>query len=100
MIELKTKYNPVFEEHKQSDYANINSWRFRFDNGYGASVIHHNIQGIICSYGNDLAPFELAVIRFENELPVVDYSTPVADDVVGYLTSEEVEKYLEEIEKL
>lgn len=100
MIELKTKYDPIFEDHKQSDYASMNAWRFRFDNGYGASVVYHEIRGIICSYGNKHAPFELAVIRYENELPVIDYSTPVTDDVVGYLTEKEVEDYLTRIEQL
>lgn len=52
-----------------------------FSNGYGVSVIRH--EG---SYGGRLGLFELAVLRDGN----IVYDTPVAGDVLGWLTPEEV----------
>lgn len=66
-------------------------WIFRFDNGYGASVITGGI-----AYCNEAQPFELAVLK-HGELC---YDTPITDDVIGYLTSDEVFDLLDRIEQL
>ena len=59
---------------------------YRFDNGYGASVIRHS-----GSYGNDKGLWELAVIRYtDGDKYVLDYSTPITDDVIGYLDEDEI----------
>ena len=92
-IELKTKYTPTYEKHVDG-YMQCNYWKFEFPNGYGASVICHICDGVIINYGCKDAPFELAVIK-DNKLC---YDTSITNDVIGYLTSEEVEKYLEIIE--
>jgi hypothetical protein len=71
---------------------------YRFENGYGASVIRHNI-----SYGRDEGLWELAVIRYrypDSGSYVLVYDTPIADDVIGHLTEPEVEKLLMDIEAL
>lgn len=52
---------------------------YRFPNGYGASVIHS-----IMIYG-----LELAVLYFEGDTPHFSYSTPITNDVVGYISDEE-----------
>lgn len=69
---------------------------YRFDNGYGASVIQHR-----GSYGSDKGLWELAVIVYENgnKFSLV-YDTDITDDVVGNLTEEEVDHYVERISKL
>lgn len=66
-------------------------WKFEFDNGYGASVITGGI-----AYCNEAQPFELAVLK-HGELC---YDTPITDDVIGYLTSDEVFDLLDRIEQL
>jgi hypothetical protein len=66
-------------------------WTFKFDNGYGASVITGGI-----AYCNEAQPYELAVLR-HGELC---YDTPITDDVIGYLTSDEVYELLDRIEQL
>lgn len=66
-------------------------WKFYFDNGYGASVI---TGGIACC--NEAQPYELAVLR-HGELC---YDTPITDDVIGYLTNDEVYDLLDRIEQL
>jgi hypothetical protein len=67
---------------------------WRFPNGQGASVVNHR-----GSYGT-----ELAVLRFNSEDLAdfdLDYSTPVADDVIGHIdTPEELLSYLRRIRDL
>lgn len=71
---------------------------YRFDNGYGASVVRHRF-----SYGGSAGLWELAVLTFKGE-GVEDfdltYDTPITDDVLGHLTESEVEEKLADIEAL
>ena len=96
MFEKHKKYI-VIELHQTEGYGGINQWIFMFTNGYGASVVCHKINGRIISYGNTSNPYELGVLDNEYE---ICYDTPITDDVIGYLTEEDVEKYLDEIMKL
>lgn len=60
---------------------------FKFENGYGASVIFHSY-----SFG-----IELAVAKFKSEENIewdICYDTPITDDVIGNLSHEELEKIL------
>lgn len=57
----------------------------RFPNGYGASVVQHKY-----TYGGDKGLWELAVIKFEGDKWSIDYTTPITDDVLGWLTRLEV----------
>lgn len=75
--------------HNQS--IDCEQWKFKFDNGYGASVITGGI-----AYCNEAQLYELAVLK-DNELC---YDTPITDDVIGYLTSDEVYDLLDRIEQL
>jgi len=65
--------------------------RIFFDNGYGASVIKSPH-----SYGGNQGLYELAVIK-DN---AIRYDTPITDDVIGYLTEDDVTKYLGQIQNL
>jgi hypothetical protein len=71
--------------------------KFVFKNGYGASVIKH-----IGTYGSEDDLFELAVIKKETNSNKYHlcYPTPIADDVIGYLTNNEVLELLERIKNL
>lgn len=62
-----------------------------FSNGYGASIITGEH-----AYSNEDAPYELAVL-YNNE---ITYDTELTDDVLGYLTEDEVNEYLLKIEAL
>ena len=67
----------------------------RFDNGYGASVI----RGGFYAYGG----LELAVLKFADESPTnysLCYDTEITDDVLGYLSEDDVVEILEQIENL
>lgn len=70
--------------------------QYKFENGYGASVIQHS-----GSYGNEQGLWELGVLNWIGEdVYELDYSTEITDDVIGYLTEEEVEEILVRIKEL
>ena len=85
-------YEPQ-QEFIISDQENGNSMKhiYKFSNGYGASVIQSKY-----SYGHEYGLYELAVLK-DGELC---YSTPITDDIIGYLTADKVAEYLQQIEKL
>ena len=63
-----------------------------FENGYGASVVSHPM-----SYGGKMGLYEMAVLDKNGELT---YTTSVTDDVIGYLTPEQVTEKLIQIQDL
>jgi hypothetical protein len=67
-------------------------YEFQFDNGFGASVIKHNE-----SYGNIDDLFELGVLDENGELT---YETDITNNVIGWLTNEEVIEYFKAIQSL
>jgi hypothetical protein len=71
---------------------------YRFQNGYGASVVRHS-----GSYGGKEGLYKLAVIRFTSDCIedyVLTYNTPITDDVIGHLTKDDVDTLLEQIRDL
>jgi len=76
---------------------------YRFENGYGASVVRFMSGTFGGSYGAEQGLWELAVLMFAGE-GVDDfklcYDTPITSDVIGRLTLEEVDDYIEQIKGL
>lgn len=71
-------------------------WLFRFPNGYGASVISGAI-----AYGSATAPYELGVVKWNtNEDYQLCYNTPIAQDVIGHQTEQDVLQLLDQIQQL
>jgi hypothetical protein len=64
----------------------------QFPNGYGASIVKGEH-----TYGGKDGLYELAVFGKNGE---ITYDTPITDDVLGYLSEQEVEKALLEIKNL
>ena len=67
-----------------------------FDNGYGASIVCHDM-----SYGGPLVEgesnlYELAVLHNDE----LCYDTPITDDVLGWQTIEEINEILKKIKEL
>ncbi len=88
---------PTFERLHRRDPAGVQKL-YRFPNGYGASVIRTQ-----SSYGGRSGLWELAVIKYCGDgidAFHLTYETPITDDVVGYLTDEEVDKLLTQVEEL
>jgi hypothetical protein len=66
--------------------------KYKFANGYGASVVRHAY-----SYGGPSGMWELAVLGLDGDLT---YDTPVTDDVVGWLTEADVDRLLGQVQAL
>ena len=62
-----------------------------FSNGYGASIIHNKF-----SYGHEVGRWELMVLKDGEAC----YTTYITNDVLGWLSEEEVANTLDEIEAL
>jgi hypothetical protein len=65
---------------------------YRFPNGYGASAVRHEN-----SYGGREGLYELAVLDNNGE---ICYDTVITNDVIGWLTIEQVDEFLDQISKL
>ena len=76
------------------DMPELNGYQlvYKFDNGYGASVVKHDM-----SYGGKSGLYEVAVLDNEGELC---YDTPITNDVIGHLNMSEVDKILVNISHL
>lgn len=71
---------------------------FRFNNGFGASVVKHR-----GSYGHEDDKWELAVIKFNPEIDgdwSLTYETDITDDVIGWLNDDDVNDLLDRIKNL
>jgi hypothetical protein len=82
--DIDFKINPMGEEF------GITS-RTKFENGYEASVVKSEY-----SYGGRDGLYELAIFK-DGE---ICYDTPITNDVIGYLTMQEVTDTFIEIQKL
>lgn len=65
--------------------------RIEFTNGYGASIIKTPF-----SYGGKQGLYELAILR-DGDLC---YTTPITNDVLGWLNEDDVNKALADIQNL
>lgn len=98
----------------RSNGTNGVTYKFIFPNGYGASVVKWIGDEVWdASIGGYDDKWELAVIskyaETDSRWPVfeygennyyIDYETPITNDVIGYLTDEEVRNILDRIYKL
>ena len=66
--------------------------RMTFENGYGVSVVSHTY-----SYGGRDGLYEIAVLDSDDNLT---YDTPVTNDVIGYLTEEDVTDVMKQVQEL
>ncbi|WP_323708359.1 hypothetical protein P3U10_04360 [Mammaliicoccus sciuri] len=88
-MEQKFREHPNFNTN---NFINMGiQYLFIFENGYGANVVCHS-----SSYGGHEGLYELAVL-FDDYLC---YDTEITDDVLGWLTVEDVLKTLERIKEL
>ena len=91
---MKTNNMKTFDDLQFTPHPNMNGVqaRIQFENGYGASVVKGEY-----TYGGEDGLYELAVLDSNGKLT---YSTPVTDDVEGYLSEDGVTRLLEQIQSL
>lgn len=82
--DLEFKKHPMFGVGTLQTHA-----RMSFKNDYGISVITGG-------YGSASKPYEIAVL-YKGE---ITYNTHITDDVIGYLTSDEVTEIMFKIQEL
>jgi hypothetical protein len=70
-----------------NDYYKI----YKFDNGYGASVVSH-----LASYGGKDGLFEVAVLKNGE----ICYTTNITNDVIGWCDFDKVAEILERVKNL
>ena len=87
-VKIPEQFEKYIISREKDDYFDGERVRLKFENGWGASVIH--LRG---SYG-----IELAVV---NQNDYLDYTTEVSQgDVRGHLSQEELTECLLEIQNL
>jgi len=98
---MQTKIRPVnnvnpttFQELKFQDHTLVGRKQciVQFPNGYGASIVQGEY-----TYGGKDGLYELAVFGKDGH---ITYDTPITDDVLGYLTEQDVEDTLNKIKNL
>ena len=89
---MKTFKDLEFTDHPMgAEYGGIMS-RIYFENGYGASVVKGPY-----TYGGKIGLYELAVLDEDGD---VCYTTPITDNVIGYLREEDVSEGMIRIQNL
>ena len=91
MENLKEFKDLQFVRHNDR-YTNGIRARLFFPNGYGVSVISNNY-----SYGGREGLYETGVLDTAGDLC---YSTPVTDDVIGWLSEDDVSRVMKEVQEL
>jgi hypothetical protein len=66
-----------------------------FPNGYGVSIV----QGTN-TYGGEKGLYEIAVLQGNPESNGLCYTTPITNDVIGWLTESDVENYIKQVSEL
>lgn len=88
-MNMKTFNDLVFVNNEWVDGIQA---RMVFDNGYGVSVIRTKY-----SYGGKDGLYEIGILDSEG---AICYTTPITDDVIGYLREEDVTEGMKRIQEL
>lgn len=86
---MKTFKDLTFKPHGTPGFRTHAT--MEFPNGYGISVITGEF-----SYSDDEHPYEVAVLKNGG----LCYDTPITDDVIGYLTADDVTNIMKQIQEL
>lgn len=89
---MKTFEDLEFNELNDSPFMVGKKSRMHFENGYGVSVVSHSY-----SYGGRDGLYEVAVLDSDDNLT---YETSVTNDVIGYLTEEDVTDVMKQVQSL
>lgn len=95
--ELTFNAHPIAQEaEKLPEYLKVRYSKAKqavmeFENGYGVSVVIGSM-----FYSDGVSTYELAVLKEG----IVCYHTPIADDVLGNLSSDEVTDIMKKVQEL
>jgi hypothetical protein len=87
---MKTFKDLKFNQNNPNDLEDVHA-KIHFENGYGASVLSTSF-----SYGGKNGLYELAVLK-DGDLC---YTTPITNNVLGWLKEEDVNRILTDIQNL
>jgi len=88
---MKTFKDLVFEPWIASLHANNKRASIEFENGFGVSVLFG-----YSFYSNGIDTYELAVL-FDGD---ICYSTEITDDVLGWITENQITEVMEKLQNL
>ena len=96
IMDGRFKYPTEYKNHGAPPYNREDNrpheqWRIYFDNGYGASIITG-----WGAYSSHQGEYELAVLKDGS----LCYDSGLTDDVIGHITIDEVNDYLDKIKAL
>lgn len=94
---MKTFNDIEFKPHSMGDGLH---GKIFFDNGYGVSVVRFKIGERYSSYTNNENEWELAVLFGNEKEWELTYDTPITNDVVGWLSSEDVSEIMKKVQGL
>ena len=84
-----------FEKEEFLPGYSISRARVTYPNGYGASIV-----GGYIVYGDGVDTFELAVMQVQGDDIELIYDTPITNNVLPYLSKQEIEDILVQIRAL
>lgn len=73
------------------EYAKSKQAKMDFENGYGISVLFGSI-----FYSNGIDTYEVGILKDGS----LCYDTPITNDVIGYITADEVTDIMRKIQEL
>lgn len=79
------------EVHYPKIYADAKHAILNFPNGYGVSVLFGDV-----FYSNGIDSYEVGILKDG----VLCYSTPITDDVIGYVSKEGVTRIMKQVQEL
>lgn len=93
---FKTFEDLNFKPHPHSncgipDFTNTTQAIIEFKNGYGVSVVFGS-----CFYSNGIDSYEVAILHNGS----LCYNTHITNDVIGYISSDEVTEIMKKVQLL
>jgi len=94
---MKTFKDIEFQPHSMGDGF---MGKIFFDNGYGVSVVRFKIYNRYSSYTNNENEWEVAVLFGNEKKWELTYNTPITNDVIGWLSEEDVTEIMKKVQEL
>jgi len=97
---VKTFKDLEFEQVNDAPFMVGKKARMHFDNGYGVSIVKHPFSYGGSSYTNNENEWEVAILFGNEKEWELTYNTPIANDVIGWLSEDEVTDIMIKVQEL